>query len=213
MSVTNILLVEDHVLTRMGTVMAINTDKENYRIIAEAGSVTEAIDILDKNTNIDLVLLDLMLPDGHGIEVVKHLRKTNSPAKVLVLSADNDKNNILQLMEVGIDGFVSKFTDIPTLFSAMESVCNGIEYFGKDISEIIHAVLTAKPTSEDHFTSREVEIIRLCAKGYIVKEIARNLEISSRTVENHKNNIFKKLGFNTTGELISYAYEHGIIHN
>ncbi len=213
MSVTNVLLVEDHVLTRMGTVMAINSNSENFKVVAEAGSIKEAIDILDKNSDIGLVLLDLMLPDGHGIEVVKHLRDTNSPVKVLVLSADTDKNNILQLLEVGIDGFVSKFVDIPTLLDAMDSVCNGLEYYGKDISEIIHAVSLAHASSEELFTNREMEIIRLCSKGHTVKEIANELNISVRTVENHKNNIFKKLGFNTTGELIHYAYEHGIIHN
>ncbi len=213
MSAVNVLLVEDHVLTRMGMVMAINNNKENYKIIAEVGSVEESIDFLEQNHNVDLVLLDLMLPDGHGIEVIKYLRKINSSAKVLIISADNDKNNILQLMDVGIDGFVSKFVDIPTLFLAMESVCNGLEFYGKDISEIIHAVLTAKTAAEEQFTDRELEIIRLCSKGYMVKEIASELNISNRTVENHKNNIFKKLGFNTTTELIRYSYEHGIIHN
>ena len=213
MSAVNVLLVEDHVLTRMGMVMAINNNKENYKIIAEVGSVEESIDFLEQNHNVDLVLLDLMLPDGHGIEVIKYLRKINSSAKVLIISADNDKNNILQLMDVGIDGFVSKFVDIPTLFLAMESVCNGLEFYGKDISEIIYAVLTAKTAAEEQFTDRELEIIRLCSKGYMVKEIASELNISNRTVENHKNNIFKKLGFNTTAELIRYSYEHGIIHN
>lgn len=213
MTTTNILLVEDHVLTRMGTLMAINGAGGEYKVVAEAGSVAEAKDIISKGDDIGLVLLDLMLPDGYGLEVVEFMKSIKSPAKILVLSSDNNKNNILQLLDAGIDGFISKFVDVSTLIYAIESVSNGLEYLGKDISEIIHAVATAHTPADNIFTNRETEIIQLCAKGYMSKEIADELNISNRTVENHKNNIFKKLGFNTTGELIRYAYEHGIIND
>lgn len=209
----NILLVEDHILTRMGTIMALNNSNSNCKVIAEAGSVKEAKDALKDRQDIDLVLLDLRLPDGNGSEVVQLIRARNMDTKVLVISADTDRSNIHQLMELGISGFISKFADIPTLVSAIDSVCNGIEYFGKDISEIIHAVTTAKSPNENEFTARELEIMHLCAKGHAVKQIASELNISTRTVENHKNNIFKKLGFNSTSELINYAFEHGIMHN
>ncbi len=213
MSQKNIMIVEDHILTRMGTIMAINTNSEHYKVVSEAGSVKEAIAILKSGQPIDLILLDLMLPDGRGREVVKYLHTYENSVKVLVLSADNDKNNILQLLQIGIDGFVSKFVDIPTLLLAIESVCNGIEFYGKDIAEIIHAVTTANPKTIETFTSRERKIIHLCAEGLTAKKIANKLNISVRTVENHKNNIFKKMGFKNTSELIHYAYEHGIIHN
>lgn len=209
----NILLVEDHVLTRMGTKAALNSSSKNCQVVAEAGSVKEAKDILKNLPKIDLVLLDLILPDGNGIEVVQFMRLRNMDNKVLIISADTDKNNILQLVQLGINGFISKFADISTLEYAVESVCNGNDYFGKDISEIIHAVTTAKSPEEELFTARELEIIRLCTQGHSVKIIADELNISTRTVENHKNNIFKKMGFNSTGELIYFAFEKGIVQN
>ena len=207
MSTIKILIVEDHVLTRMGTKAALNSSSKNCQIVAEAGSVLKSL------PNIDLILLDLILPDGNGIEVVQFLRSRNMDNKVLIISADTDKNNILQLIQLGINGFISKFADISTLEYAIESIINGNDYYGKDISEIIHAVTIAKSPEEDLFTTRELEIIRLCAQGLSVKMIADELNISARTVENHKNNIFKKMGFNSTGELIYFAFEKGIVQN
>ena len=210
MSSINILLVEDQLLTRMGMGMALDSST-GCCIVAEADSVHEAKNQLKQRQDIDVVLLDLMLPDGNGTEVVQFLHQRGSDIKVLVISADTNKETILQLVEMGITGFISKYADIPTLVDAIHSVYHGIEYFGKDITEIIHAVSTAKVKAEELFTGRELDIVQLCAKGLSVKQIADTLSISARTVETHKNNIFKKLGFNSTGELISWVFEHGIV--
>lgn len=206
-----ILLVEDQILTRMGMTMALNP-RTGCSIVAEAGSVQEAKNQLKQLQEVDVVLLDLLLPDGNGSEVVQFLQHRGSDIKVLVISANTNKETILHLVDMGIMGFISKYADIPTLVAAIHSVYNGIEYFGQDVSEIIHAVSTAKEHAENLFTDRELEIVRLCAEGLSVKQIAEALSISARTVETHKNNIFKKLGFNSTGELISWVFEHGIVN-
>lgn len=211
METINILLIEDQLLTRMGMNLALN-GVDGCRIVAEAGSVQEAKNLLRQPVEVDVVLLDLMLPDGNGIEVVRFLRNRGSHIKTLVISADTNKENIIQLVELGIDGFISKYADTQTLLSAIHSVYNGIEFFGKDISELINAVSTARVLGKNIFTDRELEIIRQCAKGMSVKQISTCLNISTRTVETHKNNIFKKLGFNSTGELINWVFEKGIVH-
>ncbi len=205
--------MEDQTLTRMGISLALNSGSSNCRIVAEAGSVHEAKELLKQLEKVDIVLLDLMLPDGNGTEIVQFLRSRGADTKVLVISADTTRENILQLIDLGIGGFISKFADISTLEAAITSVYSGIEYYGKDITEILHAVSTAKAQALDIFTSRELDIMRYCAKGLSVKQISEELNISTRTVENHKNNIFKKLGFNSTAELINYVFEHGIVHN
>jgi two-component system nitrate/nitrite response regulator NarL len=206
-----ILLVEDQILTRMGMTMALS-HRTGCTIVAEAGSVQEAKNQLKQLQEVDVVLLDLLLPDGNGAEVVQFLQNRGSDVKVLVISANTNKETILKLVDMGIMGFISKYADIPTLVAAIHSVYNGIEYFGQDVSEIIHAVSTAKEHTEDIFTDRELDIVKLCAKGLSVKQIAEELSISTRTVETHKNNIFKKLGFNTTSELIHWVFEHGIVN-
>ncbi len=208
----NILLVEDQMLTRMGMTMALNRNAD-CQVVAEAGSVQEAKQLLKQNQNLDVVLLDLMLPDGSGVDVVRFLRQRGSDIKVLVISADTNQETILQLVEMGIGGFISKYADIDTLTTAIHSVYRGIEYFGKDIAEIIEAVSTAKGPAEEMFTGRELDIVRLCAKGLSVKQIADVLCISTRTVETHKNHIFRKLGFNSTSELIRWVFDHGIVRS
>lgn len=205
-----ILLVEDQLLTRMGMGMALNK-KRGCKIVAEAATVEEAKQLLKQPSDYDVVLLDLMLPDGNGAELVQFLKNRGSEVRVLVISADTNQETIMHLVDLGIDGFISKYADIPTLVDAIHSVDSGIEYFGKDISEIIHAVSTAKAPVDGLFTERELDIVRLCAKGQSVKQIAETLSISSRTVETHKNNIFKKLGFNSTSELMNWVFEHGIV--
>ena len=210
MEPTRILLVEDQLLTRMGMGMALNK-KNGCKIVAEAASVAEAKQLLKQTDDFDVVLLDLMLPDGNGAELVQFLKNRGSEVRVLVISADTNKETIMHLVGLGIDGFISKYADIPTLVDAIHSVDSGIEYFGKDISEIIHAVSTAKAPADGLFTGRELDIVRLCAKGQSVKQIAETLSISSRTVETHKNNIFKKLGFSSTFELMNWVFEHGIV--
>jgi len=210
MEPTRILLVEDQLLTRMGMGMALNK-KRGCKIVAEAATVEEAKQLLKQPSDYDVVLLDLMLPDGNGAELVQFLKNRGSEVRVLVISADTNQETIMHLVDLGIDGFISKYADIPTLVDAIHSVDSGIEYFGKDISEIIHAVSTAKAPVDGLFTERELDIVRLCAKGQSVKQIAETLSISSRTVETHKNNIFKKLGFNSTSELMNWVFEHGIV--
>lgn len=205
-----ILLIEDQLLTRMGITMALN-GQGGCRIVAEAATVQEAKQLLKHQPDIDVVLLDLMLPDGNGAEVAQFLRNRGDDTPVLVISADNNKETILRLTELGINGFISKYADIPTLLAAIHSVHNGLEYYGNDIAEIIHAVSTARGQDEDVFTGRELDIVRCCAKGLSVRQISEELNISPRTVEAHKNNIFKKLGFNTTAELIRWVFEHGIV--
>lgn len=210
MNPIKIFLVEDQILTRMGMTMALNGSGE-CRVVGEASTVEETKRQLKQMPDVDVLLLDLMLPDGNGADVVQFLRYRGTDIKVLVISADTNKETILQLVDAGINGFITKYADIPTLLDAIKSVYQGIEYFGQDISEIIHAVSTAKATSHEIFTDRELDIVRLCSKGLSVKQIADALNISTRTVETHKNNIFKKLGFNSTGELINWVFEHGIV--
>ena len=209
----NILIVEDLALTRLGIRTALRNSQLNCNIVAEAGSMDEALEILKRHADIQLLLLDLMLPDGNGSDIVEYLKSSKSPCKILVISAETNQDTIIRLIDMGIAGFVSKFADEETLETAIHSVCNGFEFFGQDITEIIHAVYISRSPDLSIFTNREIEIMKMCAKGQNVKRIAEELNISARTVETHKNNIFKKLGFKSTIELVNYVFENGIVRN
>jgi len=162
-----------------------------------------------------LVLLDVNLPDIWGVDVARRLRSDYPAVKILAVSAENTTETIHAMLEAGIDGFISKQrSDADELAQAIRTVMSGVEYFGRDISAIIFDVYVAKKKTSvvtGEFTNREREIILLCRDGLICKEIADRLGIAVNTVNNHKKNIFSKLGINNTMEMVQYALKHGII--
>lgn len=209
--IINIVLVEDHPLLRMGTKLSIHSTSSNCMVVAEAGSVAQTKEIFQQNIPVDLVLLDIILPDGSGVEIAKHIKLFYPKIKILVLSIDTSEDTLLQLLDIGINGFISKNCQPKELISAIDSVMSGLDYYGKDIAALINDVKVASMKHDDIFTKREMEIVKLCAEGYYVQQIADLLHISTRTVEAHKNNIFKKLGFNSSTELVTYAFRHGLV--
>ena len=206
----DIILVEDHPLFRMGIKAALTANSDAIRIIGEADTGKSFYSLMVM-LNPSLVLLDIRLPDIGGVEIATWLRQRYPQVKILVLSSETNENTIVELVSVGIDGFISKQEPTSELILAIESVMSGIAYFGKDVSKIIHDISIAKGTSPVQFTDRELEIIKLCAEETTGRKIAERLNISCRTVETHKANIFQKLGINSTVELIRYAVQTGII--
>lgn len=207
-----IFVLEDHKLFRVGLRSAMNIDPERFEIVGEADTAEEFFGALGK-CEIDVLLLDIRLPGMSGVEVARKLRADHSKIRILVLSSENSIDVLSEIVEIGVDGFISKNSDVRDLLRAIECVNDGVEYFGKDIAKLINMVRVANrdKTPDTEFTARENEIIAMCAKGYTAKEIAGKMNISVPTVNTHKNNIFKKLGINNSVELVIYALSKGII--
>jgi DNA-binding NarL/FixJ family response regulator len=214
MDAIRIIIVDDHALFRIGVKGAILFNMPDIQVVGEAESGEDFFALLAV-TKADIVLLDIMLPDMNGVEIVRRLKKDCSVLKILAISAENSSAIVQSLLELGINGFISKRqSDASELGEAIHAIMSGVEYFGKDIATIISKVyLTKKQTTEitPEFTEREREIISLCREGLLCKEIAERLNISIRTVNNHKTNIFEKLGMHTTMEMVQYALKQGII--
>lgn len=204
-----ILVVEDHPLTRLGFKLGISRNFPSSEIVGEMESVAVTLDFLQQNPAVDLMLLDITLTDGSSLPVAKFVKQSMPKTKILVCSMNSSYTDIIKFAELGVDGFISKFSDEAELTEAMSAVLNNEKYLGKDISDIIDIVGNANLRSD--FTTREIEIIQLCAKGKRVKVIAEELGVSKRTIEAHKSNIFKKLGLKNTAEVVKYALENGII--
>lgn len=208
--ITKVILVEDHPLLRMGTRSVLTKLGDRISIVGEAESGEQLFSLL-KHTTPDMVLLDIILPDTSGVKVAEQLRSMFPDIKILVLSSETSEATIMELIHVGIQGFINKNEPTQELLNAVESVICGIEYYGKDIARIIHDVSIAKSSPSVRFTDREIEIIRLCSEGYTGKQISDLINISVRTVDTHKTNIFNKLGIRNTVELIKYGLRNGII--
>lgn len=205
----NIIIVDDHPLFRIGTKMAIQ--RGSHTVVGEASNATALRQLLNDTTP-DLILLDIILGNGpSGVDIARQL-KTNKPEiKILVLSIDTSLNTIKELLEIGIDGFVSKNAPDDEVLQAIDAVSNGQPYFGTDIDRIVQAVMTTQQLKNDLFSEREQEIIRAICQGGSNKDIAQKTNISLRTVETHKTNIFRKIGITNSVDLVLYAIKNGIV--
>ena len=209
-----IIIVDDHRLFRMGLRNTFQLAYPDISVIdeAESGDALFELPALDKA---DLALLDINLPGMSGAKIARRLRRDYPAMKILAISAENSKDTVQDMLDAGIDGFISKQRgDADELADAIRSVMSGEEYFGRDIAPIIYDIYVSKKKTTvitHEFTDREKEVIQLCRDGLMCKEIADRMEISINTVNTHKKNIFLKLGINNTMEMVRYALKHGII--
>ena len=210
----SIIIVDDHELFRLGIKTAITSRYPDLKIVGEADTGSSFFSLLE-TTTADIVLLDIMLPDMTGIEIARRLKTERPEMKILAISAENTTAVVHEMLDIGINGFISKrMGSIDSLSEAIRSIMLGFDFFGKDISDIIYRIyVSRKKTAEVtlEFTEQEKRIIELCREGLQAKEIADRLAISARTVETHKKNIFNKLGINSTLEMVQYAIKNGII--
>ena len=210
----HIIIVDDHSLFRVGLKAAFAGGYPDLCVTGEA-DCGETLFALLPQTPVDVVLLDVNLPDMSGAEIARRLRSEYPAVKILAVSAENTAETILSMLETGIDGFITKQnSNADELTEAIRSVMNGLEYFGRDISSIIFGVYVSKKKTAavtNEFTEREKEIILACRDGLMSKEIAAKFGISPHTVNVHKRNIFSKLGINNTMEMVQYALKKGII--
>jgi DNA-binding NarL/FixJ family response regulator len=210
----NIIIVDDHQLFR--TTLGITlSNYPDFFISADTDSGATLFALLP-TTPCDIVLLDINLPYTEvGIGVARNLRQNYPAVKILAISCEGTAETVDSLLQLGIDGFISKQAGkLNEIAQAIRSIMDGYEYFGNDIAKMIHQIyISKKRTSEvtPEFTVREKEIIELCRDGLLGKEIAYKLNICLNTVNNHKKNIFKKLNINNTMEMVQYALKHKII--
>lgn len=211
MSDMNIALLDDHQLVRIGVATTLRNTK--HTITISVATADELFDALHQGTPCDILLLDILLPGVNGIEVAKRMRNEYPKIKIIVLSVDSREYTLIQLLQIGIDGFVSKRGTQDEVVRAIDSVENGVPFYGRDIAILIRDISDAKLNKQNTaaLTKRELEIIQACCDGLLGKEIAEKLNISLRAVNSHKTNIFNKLGISSSVELVRFAIEHGII--
>jgi DNA-binding NarL/FixJ family response regulator len=209
-----IFIVEDQEMFREALRLAIETGNDDLSVVGEAETGAEFFARIG-GAQPDIVLLDIALPDMNGIDIARRLKNERPEIKILVISAENSNSTIKSMVGIDVDGFIGKrYGGFDGCVKAIRTVALGEKYYGKDISEIMYRIYVAKKqttqiTSE--YTAQERRIIELSRDGLIAKEIATRLNISVKTVYNHKNNIFLKLGINNTLEMVKFAIEKGII--
>jgi two-component system, NarL family, response regulator NreC len=196
------LLVDDHQIVRSG-VRRILEATERFDIVGEAGGVAEALERA-RLLRPDIVVLDLALRDGSGLDVIADLRGLG--ARVVILSMQNEPAYARKAFELGAQGYVVKDAADEELAGAIDAVLADRIY--------VHPALAARLVMrepEDDLTERERQILRLIALGYTNQEIAGQLYLSVRTIEAHRRHILDKLRLTTRADLVRYALERRIV--
>ena len=209
MSRPRIFLVEDEDLSRAGVKHYLADD---FDIVGEADNVSDSVAMI-RDLLPDLVLLDLRIKEGSGVDVIKQVRATHAGIKFLALTVSTSRLDVLRLLSLGVDGYLTKGVigaDLPDL--VLETLNGGrpiskqVAGFALDINENI-----ADESGVDHLTQRQLEVARLIARGYTYRETAGSLGISVKTLEKHMSSIFDKLGVASRHQLSALAYESGLI--
>ena len=201
-----ILLVDDHTIVREGLRVLIEL-QEDMSVVGEAANGTEAISLYG-DIMPDVVLLDLMLPDMYGVDIMKKIRHRHSDAAIAILTTFQGEEDIYRAFEAGARGYMLKDTPRTELFEAIRKIRNGDRYIPVEIAGKLAAYV-----GKSNLTSREMEILNLISKGYANKMIAEKMYITEGTVKTHVNHILSKLSVKSRTEALKIAHDRGLLRN
>ena len=216
--VINVVIIEDHALMREGIKAIISRD-EKIKVIGESDNVDEGYDVV-MNCNPDILLLDIALHGSSGLVLAKRLLAAKPDLLIIIITAYSKIDYILEAVESGVKGYILKESSPENLADAIEKVYAGEIYIDSYISnKVIKSLITKNDVeiAEDNKSAysklslREQQILKLLIDGVPIKDIAEELFISSKTVENHKASIMVKLKCKNMTELIRYAISIGLI--
>lgn len=185
---------------------------ENYEVVGDAGEGSAAVDLCLR-VQPDVCLLDAKLPGLSGAEVLRRVMKRLPRLRVLVFSGYETPELVREMIEAGAHGFVEKTAPMDEVRKGLDIVAAGGTYFGPAIANLLRSVV-ANPMSDgggDRLTAREREILRLVAESNSTRQIAAKLGISTKTVDNHRTNLMRKLDLHDVASLTRYALNTGLI--
>ncbi len=203
-----VLLVDDHPLVTEGIGACLET-WDNITIAGTAATGSQAI-AMAKAVKPDIILMDINLPDMTGLEATRRIKHSLPNARIMILSMHDNREYVVSALEGGASGYILKDVSSAEVATAIEAVYRGGTYFSSEVSKALAS--PPDPVSTNGIlTPREREIIIELASGNTSKMIARNLDISERTVETHRKNIKRKLKISSTAGLTRYAMENGLL--
>jgi two-component system, NarL family, response regulator NreC len=206
-----IVIVDDHAVVRSGLKLLLE-GQEDLEVVGEAGDARTAVFEV-RAQKPDVILMDVVMPTGSGIEATPAVLKEAPDAKVLILSMQDDPAYVREAFAAGASGYVLKEAADAELVAAVREVAAGQRYVHPTLgARLVAAEADERARAEeDPLSEREHEILRLLALGHTNQEIASQLYLSVRTVETHRAHIMQKLRISTRAELVRYALERGVL--
>jgi two-component system response regulator NreC len=206
-----VLIVDDHAVVRSGLKLLLDAEAD-IEVVGEAGNLQEAV-FRTRSLKPDVVLMDVVMPGGSGIEATRAVLKEHPDTRVLVLSMQDDPHYVREAFGVGASGYVLKEAADEEVVGAIREVAGGGRYVHPTLgARLVAAEAEERARAEaDPLTDREREVLRLLALGHTNQEIAKSLFLSVRTVETHRAHIMQKLRLSTRAELVQYAMDQGLL--
>src|SRR5437773_6033555 len=205
-----LLIVDDHPLFRKGLEELIHSDA-NFAVCGEADNAAEAMEVIRK-LNPDMAIVDLSLPGANGIELIKNIRAEFPSLPILVLSMHDESLYALRALRAGAEGYVMKHEAMANVIQPIHEVFNGRPYLSpamaaQVITKFAHRGSQSEADAVERLSDRELEILELIGKGKEVRQIAKRLHLSPKTVETHRAHIKEKLNLQNARQVTRFAVQ------
>ncbi len=209
----SVLIADDHTILRQGLVSLLSKDSE-CRVVAEAADGAEAIEkALEHQPTV--IVIDISMPELNGMEAVKRLQELLPKSRILVLTMHEEQEYVIHMVRAGAAGYLLKDSASDELIDAVKALASGKTYYSQYAASVL-ASQYGQPTEAwqdpyKNLTKREREVFHLIIEGKTTKDIARSLDISVKTAENHRGKVLDKLDVANAAELVRYAAKHNLL--
>lgn len=207
MNSVTVLIADDHPLFRNGVRQELEIYPQ-FRIVAESGDGTEAFKLVTE-LKPDIAIVDFQMPGLNGLEINRKLKELKSKTRVILLTMFKDKKIFLKAMEEGISGYVLKDDAVLEIVNAVNSAMSDNTFISRSLTDVLVEKVRKKPAAGiDELTSAEKKILQMVSQLLSNQEIADTLYLSKRTIENQKVNISRKLGLESSRDLLKFAMQN-----
>lgn len=205
-----VLIADDHPVVRLG-LRQILAESRDILVGREVSSAEEVLGAV-REERFDIVVLDISLRGGNGIELISEIRKLRPETRVLILTVHPEEQYAVRAIKAGASGFLNKESAPDRLTDALKKIADGGRYVSAELAETLASLVAGEARGQPHerLSDREFEILKLLASGKTVSQVALELGLSVKTISTHRTRILKKMEMKTNAELTHYAVRQGL---
>jgi DNA-binding NarL/FixJ family response regulator len=205
-----VLIADDHAVVRRG-IRQILEEASDVEVAGEAGTADEVVRRVEAN-HYAVIVLDVSLPGGNGIDLIATIRKLRPEARVLILTVHSEAQYAVRAIRAGAAGFLTKDAAPERLLDAVHKLASGGRYVTEEVAEALASTVAGAPGAlHEQLSDREFEVMRMLASGKTVSQVADDLSLSVKTVSTHRVRLLKKMNMKTNAELTHYAIKNGLV--
>ncbi len=207
-----IIIVDDHPIVREGLINIVNNDS-TFSVVGNSGDGAEAITLIDK-IKPDIAVLDISLPNKNGLQIIREIKEKKLSTKIVVLTMYKEEEYFEEAIELGVNGYLIKENALKELTECLHKIIEGKTYICSEFSDVLVKQrnelksFNSKTQGLENLSKTEIKVLKLISQNLTSKQIANELFLSIRTIQNHRNSIGHKLGFSGYNKLLQFALEN-----